>query len=191
MQRFNVNLFPTGGWTFKDTDGVVLVSDTYRFLVARVVDYRRRRGAAIGDVEAEIHVQLCQKNPGRCHDEYSGPMPAPGGRKAGKSLKVRVLEWLAALTRHEVFHISDTEMEQRRAICRGCPHNVEIAPGCRPCAIALKGLRAKLLGHRPPPTDLNGCQILSQDLPTAVWLSDAPVDNPALPSFCWKKWHSR
>lgn len=188
MKRVNVNLYPKGGYFFRDKDNAIIRSDKgWRDLMARVADYRRRNKYPPGDPEQEIHEQACLNNPSYC-SEQTVVVPSPGPKS---SMRERILRWIVELRRRvqELRFVSDTDAQIRAEICLKCPRRQSLPTGCKSCRAAVKEARPAIIGKRKPDPRLEGfgCDAVGVDLATAVYLDGQSVEDETLPSFCWMK----
>jgi len=184
--KFNQNLHPkNGGYLFIESDGSPLRGDSFRSLVARVQDYRKRNGFSLGDPEGEVTQQLCARNPALCSHET----PAAKRKKQEVSLKGRLLSWLSRQRqKKQPLDFVDAQLAERRAaICASCPMNQALPEGCSSCRVAVREMREELLGNRKIDRRLYGCIILGHDCAVATHLEEIRTDNPELPAQCWRK----
>jgi len=189
MIRINVNLYPSNGFVFKLPDGTLLRSSKgWNDLITRVKVYRKVNNLERGDPEKEIHEQACQNNPSLC-SEQNPPPPVPIAGGNHRSLKGKMLQWLAETRRRkkELRFVSPEEAKQRAHICAKCQFNVEASGGCSSCRRALSELRDDILPRRVLDSRLNSCDRLGFDTSVAAHLDEPRVNNPDLPSFCWMK----
>lgn len=203
MKKLNLNMRPTGGFWFVDRDGTKIHGKNWTTLTQNVAKYRARNGQAPGDPATEVRAQVCARTP-ECSDPNSqaGPTVPPVIVTPGKpqhadphTMKSRVLQWLTAKRtekqRRGAVHpkVTPQEAASRAKTCRNCPHNKEISSGCGSCQAALKEFRGEVLGDgsRDQDTALGGCGVIGSDLRVAVHLDEVRIDNPALPSHCFRK----
>lgn len=85
------NLYARGGYTFVDADGVKHEGRDWDDLFSKIEAYRKRAGKPIGDIQAEVVAEYCERQPGMCRDV--GPSDVRGIRLDAK--KNAVLAWLA------------------------------------------------------------------------------------------------
>lgn len=209
--RINVNLRPSGGYVFREKDASMHRSNSWPAVIQKVREYRGRMGHTVGDVDAEVMAQACERYPTLCgaiaHSippsgvgrARGGPrppvivQPAPPRRVNGAPLKGRVLLWLTELftrrqRREPIAFVSAQEAAARESICAGCPRNTEMeGSGCSSCKKALSDYRESVITNKTRYDRLHGCSILGIDLVTAVHLDEVRIDNPALPANCWRK----
>lgn len=188
MQKINVNLFPKGGYTFKDKDGTTHVSvRSWRDVINRVESYRRLNKLPIGNPEQEVLEQACTRNPGHCHeDAAAAPVVSAVTRK---TLKSAVLTWLAGLRRikDSLVFVSPQVAEKRAEVCANCPCNVPLKQGCAPCQTFIAEMRKSLLRDRKVDSRLNSCDKFSRDTGVMVHLDSVAEKNDDLPDPCWLK----
>jgi hypothetical protein len=187
MQTINNNVFPKGGFSFKDENNVTHTSNSWPGVIAKVQRFRERAGVPIGDVAAEVIAQACRVNPGLCRTENA----VYAETLAKTTLKTRVLKWITALREHVQVHplvfVPDDERRNRANVCATCPGNNELPGGCQSCVKALNELRKATIGKRLLDARLHACGFLGEDLPTAVHLDSTRVANNDLPAHCWRK----
>ena len=187
MKKVNVNVYPTGGYFFKEADGTIIkANSSWASVIARVIAYRRRNKLPVGDPKKEVHAQACERDPANCREDVD-PVTQLALRVA--SLKGRALAWLAGLRakREELLWGDGENAAARAAVCAGCPAHAALAGGCGACRKALAGVRAELAGARPVDPKLGGCSILGEDCAIAVWIDQPTVDNQELPACCWRR----
>lgn len=209
--RINVNLRPSGGYVFRENDGSMHRSSSWAAVIQKVRDYRVRKGQPPGNVDAEVMAQACERYPTLCGEVAhsipptgvgrgrSAPRPPvvvqpPGPKRVNNvPLKGRVLLWLTELfnrrvRREPISFVSAEEAAARESICASCPQNTEMeGSGCSSCRKALSDYRDAVIVSKKRYDRLHGCKILGIDLVTAVHLDEVRVDNPLLPSNCWRK----
>lgn len=188
MKKFNNNLYPSGGFFFKDADGVVHREKSWAKVAAKVTAYRARAGKPIGEPLAEVMQQACQRNPSLCYED--GIRPA--SPKPPTSLKQRAILWLNTMlgihrkTKLEL--VTPAEAERRAQICATCPLNTPMGvSSCASCKQAAKVLRQELIGARKRDQRLEGCSVLGVDLVSAVHLDEPRVARNDLPAHCWRR----
>jgi hypothetical protein len=189
VKQINPNIFPKGGFKYKESDGTTIVGQTWAGVFARVAKYRKRAGLPEGNPEQDVTNQACASNPILCAED-SGERRKQLVRS---TLKTRVLKWLMDLrTRNArgqepISFVETEEMRRRATICSGCSNNQEVGGGCATCKATIKEARRLLLDRKFQDGRLHGCQILGEDLPVSSWLEDVTVENPELPDHCWRK----
>jgi hypothetical protein len=182
--NLNNNIFPKTGFLFKDADGVKHVADSWTGVVARVKAYRKRRGVAEGNVEAEVVAQACAREPIIC--QQSGEAHALAVKKT--TLKSRIISWLTAVrTNTDKRTVEESLARQRADICARCPKQEHLPGGCASCTNAVMALRKEILGNRFIDGRLHECSVLGEDNPVTVHIDMIAVDNPELPGHCWRK----
>lgn len=189
MIRVNVNLFPAGGYFFKEQDGSIHRAGNWKSVIQKVRVYRSRKGLTSGNVEEEVMVQACSRSPQLCYEDARREVV-----RAPTPLKARILMWLNGFLKSRaggtpINYVSATEATQRAAICAVCPKNVPTGEsGCAPCKQALVTFRKELIGlGRARDGRLGGCAVLGIDLVCAVHFDEIRIDNPHLPPPCWRK----
>ncbi len=188
-REMNPNLYPPGGYKFRDRDGVVHKSESWRKLEAMVRDYRTRNQMEVGDVWAEIMGQICSEVPSYCHEAPAAPMP-----KKGHSITFnqRVMIWLASamtLKRIGRWHLVDDSVAAERAkICATCPQQLSLNRACMACITTIDRSRDALLaGTNARHLNLNPCSVLGEDCATTVHADLPRTSNDSLPAHCWRK----
>lgn len=183
-QSLNNNIYPKGGYQFKDSDGTVIHADSWAGVIKRVALYRKRAGYPPGNPQEEVVAQACAKNPVICNQD-------PASHKAAlnrQPLKGRVLMWLNGLRADQGRQFVDEAVTRQRAlICAGCPHNKEAGGGCASCRAAIKLLREEVIGRRFQDGRINACDVLGEDLPSSTNLEVQAVENADLPAYCWRR----
>ena len=188
-KKYNNNLYPRTGYTFKCADGVVITGSNWAGVAARLSAYRKRNGIPIGNPTREVLDQACEMNPGHCTETNE----ATERQLKIVSLKGRILQWFQRLKdrrNREPMNFVDTHTSLHRAgVCIICPFKRELQEGCSSCRAALRELRADVIQGRTPHNGLlmTGCEILGTDLATAVHLDELTIDEPRLPNTCWRK----
>lgn len=186
--RINLNLYPKEGFFFKESDNAKIRAASWKAVVKKVREYRERAKLPIGDPEAEVMQQACQRNPTLCHP--TGPRITVN---PPVSLKSRVLQWLSNFRRQKeggahLAQVSAEEAAGRARICASCPMNRPIGVNsCSSCKLAVGELRKYLFGDAKFDGRLGGCEILGADIASAVRFDEVRVDNPSLPVHCWRK----
>lgn len=188
MPEINRNLYPKGGYFFVDADGVKHSGPSWTHVIRTVTLYRQRRGIPVGDVQAEVFAQACERSPEICRE---GGTVTPAKPKPDQ-LKTRVFAWLGerarAARQKGLDYVSDAEARQRAAICQACPAATSFSLGCKPCAASLAVLRDTILaGRQPVTTSLGVCAKLGADLRVAVSLAEPPLTVSDLPAACWRR----
>lgn len=180
-------LYPPGGYNFRESDGSVHSGNSWAHLVRVVAQYRAVRRLPPGNPAKEITEAVCQANPQLCHN---GPGELGGGDM--EAYYIRVAEWLARVmqkVRHASVRFVDAIKARERAeICRGCPYQKQWMKNCVSCQKSADASQKHILRGRPDAgRGLLGCEILSEDTAVSVHLDDAPKGDPRLPGHCWRK----
>lgn len=190
MLRIRVNIFPKGGYRFRESDGTIIVGDSWRGVTVRVAAYRKRNKIPAGDPAREINDQKCQSDPSACFRADDGVNAAA---IKVTNLKSRVLQWFSGIRKVGKRGITDfasAELAAQRAnVCASCPQNQSLPQGCSSCLAAVKELRTDVIGGRAADGRLTarGCNILGAELATQCWLDLVTVENSDLPSCCWRR----
>lgn len=186
---FNPNLYPSGGWFFRDASGVKHTANGFNALVTAVVQYRQRNGFPLGDPTAEVTAQLCSRTPGYCKDSNQ-VAPPPGGRVPAH-LGQKLLDRLSALVREKRFgrikKVSDDEAQRRANICAQCPRQTGLPLTCGACITDVEKMRRGILDREPIHQGIQVCRVWQDDLQTAVHLETGGSNHSDLPDFCWRK----
>lgn len=180
--RFNIR--PSTGWEFMERDGTVHKAGSWRGVIKKVMHYRLLNKLPLGEPQAEVTAQMCQKNPSLCYDG-SGMWKHP--KPPEPSLKGRVLRWLSELAKVTPAYVSEAEANRRAEICMRCPYQSPMEKGCATCKAAVRELEKANLRGRAPDPRLLCCSILGFDLKVAVWIADTRLNDPRLPGHCWRK----
>jgi hypothetical protein len=188
MKVVNLNLYPSGGHFFKDSDGSNHRAGSWKRVIEKVRDYRARAGLPPGNPNDEVMAQACVRQPAICNNAPTQVTVV----KKDAPFKAKVLQWFREISKSQargpLRYVSELERKQRVAICSKCPFNIDTeTSGCGSCKAAVAAYRRNLLASRPVDDSLGGCKILNADLPTAVSLDEVRVDNAALPAHCWRK----
>lgn len=185
---FNPNLWPDGGWFFKDADGVKHVASSFPALINTVTEYRKRRSQPPGDVEQEITVQLCGRNRGFCKDTNPGPIP----EMPSPTLHQKVLDYLTTMTQEKrlkrLKRVSDDVARQRAEVCARCPRQRAHPSTCGGCLQSIANSRKALLdGQDPVHAGIQTCSVLQEDAATMVHFDVGRRNDPGLPPQCWRR----
>jgi hypothetical protein len=190
MMQINPNVYPKGGYEFKDTDGAVIRGDSWVGVAARVKAYRKRRGAALGDVDAEVVAQACQKNPVLCSEDNGATRAA----LVVTTTKSRMLRWLgqqqAAKQKDpgSVQFVSQDLHDAREDVCSRCPKDKALADeGCGSCRAAREAMKTEIVGKRRTGHNILVCPVLGEYLPVSTWIEQQAVLNDDLWHECWRK----
>jgi hypothetical protein len=188
MLKLKPNLYPSGGYVFRDSDGVKFTGNNWNAVIRALKEYRTRNKKPPGDPVREITEQACSNQPSLCFDDQGRAAPP-----IQVSLKAKALKWLyefhKRLESEKLAFVTTEEAASRAAICRGCPSNVSMGvSGCSSCKQSFTEFRKNILGGaRVQHSGVKGCGVLGVDLITAVHLDEIRVDNPNLPVNCWRK----
>lgn len=199
--RININIRPSGGYVFRETDGSMHRAGNWAAVIQKVKEYRQRKNQNVDTLEAEVMEQGCKRYPSLCRPEAQNippqgivsARPVPVSRADPPAFKARVLMWMSHLfgarTRNEpIALVSPDEAAARESICATCPQNQPfIGSGCSSCKTAVANYRDGIIPGRPRYDRLRGCLILGTDLVTAVHLDEVRIENPALPANCWRR----
>jgi hypothetical protein len=188
MLEVNPNLFPPGGFVFKDEDGMEVRGSDLPGLVQAVESYRRQTGGSLVDVYGEVVAQICGNTPHVCRDV---PASEVGPTPAQKALVARVVA-AALMFRREVASgsvkfVKANEAYGRASICERCPRRKEWARFCPPC----KKNATEVLEAAVRPNELvasvkgAACELAGDDLSAAVW-EENPERLNGVPSICWR-----
>lgn len=187
---FNPHVYPEGGYAFVDSGGIRIEGTSFDDLVHRVRDFRISQGKPIGNPVAEVNDFICARDPTACQIAAAAkPKPTSGVSPFGS----RVVRWLGKIS--EAFQtaekplVSKGEAERRAAICLACPRQLSWRSGCGGCDSSARRLGIALRDGKEVSkgASLAGCEILSEDTQTSVWLRLAPAKNPELPDNCWRR----
>lgn len=189
---FNENLYPEGGWWFRDADGVKHVGSSFRALLNTVRAYRERAAIEVGELEAEVVNQLCARNPGYCREEVQRVVPTPSGpRNTISTLAQKVSSWVsqrfADRRMGRTKKVSAGEAKRRAQICAKCPKQLAFPSTCGGCKENVNRLAAEAVANEVLDHSLQCCSVLSEWTPTSVWIDAPPEMNPDLPLECWRK----
>lgn len=188
MLSFNPNLWPDGGWFFKDADGVKHTANSFDNLVKVLIEYRQRRAQPVGDVTQEIIVQLCGRNRGFCKDSHPGPIPeSPNGNMMAKILNF--MGWLIQEKRLGHLRLIDRNVALARAnICARCPRQRSLPTSCGSCKASVATSRRAILdGQEPVHAGIQVCAALEEDVATVVHIAVPQRQDASLPAECWRR----
>ena len=185
MKQINPNIYPHGGYSFKDEDGSKHVADSWAGVEKRVAAYRKRQGKPFDRVHEEVIAQACSRTPVLCVED-NGVTQA---KQREVSLKTRVLTWLGRLRgENEGLRYVDAGMHAARTdVCIRCPRDKSLPEGCSSCRSALNALREEIVGKRGTDSRIVACPVLGEYLPVSTWLDSQAVDNSGFPAECWRK----
>ncbi|SRR6266498_1355332 len=188
MLSLNPNLWPDGGWFFKDADGVKHTANSFANLIKTVTQYRERRGVPVGDPTQEILVQLCGRNRGFCKDSH--PAPIPESPSPTLMLKIlNFLQWLIQEKRLGHVRLIDRNVALARAhICARCPRQRALPTTCGSCKEGISNTRRALLdGQEPVHAGIQVCSVLEEDVATVVHVAVPQRHDEGLPAECWRR----
>lgn len=189
MNEINKNLYPPDGYVFREADGSHHRGGSWKDLQNRVKTYREINSIYIGDVWADIVIQVCARLPNFCR---SNAPVVPPRRRESNSLNTRISAWvgqlLAAKRMGKVSFVPDDEARRRASICLGCPMQKPMARTCGACITLVDRSRRIVFGHKDPVHQgLLSCDALGEDSVLAVHLVQPPREPHLVPSFCWRK----
>lgn len=187
MKAINPNMYPKGGYQYKDPDGSVFAADSWAGVIKRVEAYRKRQGKPTDTAHDDVITQACQKNPVLCSEKNL----ANEAQLRHTSLKSRVLQWLgrvrAVREKSPLTFVSDALHAARCDVCRRCSKNTGMPEGCGSCRVALKALAEDCIGRREISGIVTACIMTGEYLPVATWIDVPTIPNPELPGECWRK----
>lgn len=189
MFKVNPNLYFPAGYIFREADGTLLKSSSWRSLYAKVKSYRETNRLPVGDVENEVQTQACQRSPQLCHEDVPSVPPPRTERQRNESLKSAVLRSMSELARRvdekEADFVPDALAAARADVCRRCPMNIQVGAGCGSCKAAIRGLAKSIRGKHP---ELPGecCSIFLTHTPSQAYFDDPAVRRADLPPECWR-----
>jgi hypothetical protein len=188
MLSFNPNLYPDGGWWFKDAEGTKHKANSFQNLVKLVVEYRNRRAQPAGDVTQEIVVQLCGRNGGFCKNSHLAPIPeSPNSNMLAKIMNF--MGWLIQEKRLGHVRLIDRNVAMARAnICAKCPRQRSLPTTCGSCKASVATSRRAILdGQDPVHAGIQVCSALQEDVATTVHLAVPQRHDETLPAECWRR----
>lgn len=188
MLSLNPNLWPDGGWWFRDADGVKHTANSFANLNKTVIEYRQRRGIPVGDATQEIMVQICGRNRGFCKDANFAPIPnTPNTNLMAKILNF--MGWLLQEKRLGHIGLIDRNVALARAhICAQCPRQIGLPTSCGGCAASVATSRRAILdGQEPVHQGIAVCSALQEDVCTVVHLAVPQRHDESLPPECWRR----
>jgi len=188
MKQINPNVFPKGGYLFREQDGSIHSADGWDGVIARVKAYRKRQGKSTASVGKEVIEQACLRNPVLCVEDNGTTQREQ--KKA--SLKTIVLQWLMVKKRQkeaqELRFVPRELHEARTDVCIRCPADKGMpGGGCGSCKAALVEMREAVVGNKVTDSRITACPFLGEYLPVSTWLDDQAVANSDLPRECWRK----
>jgi hypothetical protein len=185
--KLNENIYPPGGFVFKDGDGVTHLGDNLQGLVKTIARYRATTGQPAGDPEQEFLAKLCKRAPRVCLGEDSPSLNL-------KALAIYVAKHISktslAVTRGSASKtLQDGSLAVARLeACKHCPHCVDWSKGCAPCQRGSATLLVNAIHpHAPVPgSEKLACTIARDSLAITIFdQNPASIQNP--PDFCWRK----
>lgn len=188
--RFNTALYPPKGYTFTEKDGVRISGTSWSDLFRRIADYRTANNKPVGDVEQDVHDQICEDAPGLCEGGDPGS-PPPISTLPSLTFNQRILGWLGTmvgLKRDSGLKLVDRDLAgTRAAICATCEFQRSLVSGCGACENTLKTSRTLLVEKNPDFPDLKPCAVLGEDCQVSVHLELPASSEPGLPVHCWRQ----
>lgn len=191
-----MHVVPPEDFAFVESNGSVVRSPTKEGLVKAVTEYRELNGHEVGDVVADVELQITQNA-----DRRRGIIPpAPAFQHdnipAPRNLRERVTNWASNrfyASNKGIQYVTQDEADRRGAVCAECPYNVSWKIGCPPCVenndrvlfLLNKGQKIK---QSPK---VSGCSHYGHDINTACFLPEdmlkhrVQMDPPDVP--CWIK----
>jgi hypothetical protein len=189
MLTMNENLYPDGGWWYRDAEGTKHKASSFRLLVKLIIEYRQRRAQDVGNPTLEVMTQLCGRNRGFCRDTNGpGPIPeSPNGNLMSKVLNF--MSWLKQEKRLGHVRLIDRNVALARAhICARCPRQRGLPTTCGSCAASVATSRKGILdGQDPVHAGIAVCSALEEDVCTAVHLAVPQRQDASLPAECWRR----
>ena len=189
MKQINPNMYPHGGFYFKEADGTTHAADSWDGVISRVKRYRKRQGKPTDTVDTEVIFQACVRNPTLCVEDNG----VTRAKQLEASLKTRVLTWLTRVRRvkeknSEALRFVDPGLHDARTdVCIRCPMDKSLPEGCGSCRQALKSLQEEIVGSRQTDSRATACPVLGEYLPVSAWIEQIAVPNDALWAECWRK----
>lgn len=182
------------GWHYMQ-DGDTIRGDTYRDLLAKVINYRAERRIAIGNAQVDVDDFICKAYPHQCHTytnaEVIASVQATTAKMGQKRMTDYINEWANSLSEKPLEYVYSGDSEQRAVVCVNCPYQKNWEHECAPCAKNTQTILSILRGGRDVPhyhTKLKGCASMKMCTRTAVWLKKEFLPDPAnAPEGCWLK----
>lgn len=193
MKQINRNLYPSGGYTFKERDGTVHIANGWGALGVKVASYRKRLGWPVGDVQADIAEQFCAIYPGACSSPHSMPIPERGvGTNQAMTFTQRVLHWfihvLAQKRLNRIGRVDDATAAARAMVCQRCPKQKALSNSCGTCLRSIEQSRKALLNGAPSlHQNILPCAVTGEDPSVTVHISQEPIHHADLPANCWRR----
>lgn len=185
----NPNLWPDGGWWFKDAEGTKHKASSLSKLIETVIKYRQRRAQDIGNPSLEVLTQICGRNRGFCKDT-SGPNPIPESPDGNLMAKIlNFMGWLIQEKRLGHIRLIDRNVALARAnICARCPRQRGLPTSCGSCKASVATSRRGILdGQDPVHAGISVCGALQEDVCTVVHLAVPQRQDESLPAECWRR----
>lgn len=187
----NPHLHPPGGYVYQERDGTVVTGTNWDNLIAKVQAVRVMRKWEIGDVWADICLQVCAKHPHICKREHGGARSTdPNLNGTAVSVTDWLLHWQGRAAKgEEIKFVSPEEAKRRAAICLKCPLHFKW-PSCPHCNKPLSAARWRILkGQAHANANLGACYACRFDCYVAVSLEDSETAfNPeGIPPECWRR----
>jgi hypothetical protein len=189
MKVINPNIYPHGGFFFREGDGTRHAANSWSGVVARVKRYRLRQGKPTDTVENEVLFQACVRNPSLCVEDNG----VTRAKLKEASLKTRVLKWLNHIRGikekgGDAIRFAEPGLHDARVdVCYRCPMDKGLPEGCGSCQQALKHLQEEVVGGRKTDSRIAACPVLAEYLPVSTWIEQDAVPNDALWGECWRK----
>jgi hypothetical protein len=187
----NPHVYPEGGYTFTDRDGVRFFESSIEELAEAVRSFRIRHGKVLGDPRQEVVDQICARSPHSCRkvDNPNATREAIASTKFG----ARVVKWLGlvadAMGLRPTELVSKQEAQRRAEICSKCPRQLTWKTGCGGCDQSARRMALAIRKNKETPLSgmLLACEVLSEDTRTSIWLQQKPSTDANLPENCWRK----
>ena len=191
MNTPNFNLFPPGGYAFKDPEsGITFTGGNWPQVLESLRAYRETNRLPPGNPEREVYDQFCLEFPHYCESGKQARMFArmavsmEGFVSAMQAWIAQAFTWVNA---RKVGYVSREEAERRARICRTCPRQRAWSVGCAGCERNIRSVIKHILGRRKAPDELHGCSLLREDTSLSCHLTLDPVTVPGMPSKCWRR----
>lgn len=174
--------------------GGPFLGHSWQHVIDKVARYRKSNRLELGDPEQEVNTEFCSRSPHYCNAAALAALPesAKSARHQEKSFSNRVLAWLASMyskTFMRTVPLADKAEATRRAeICVSCPQQKAREVDCITCGgnykLVADGIKKRVPGVH---AELLCCRVLGEDTSISVGLGQRPVENRALPDFCWRR----
>lgn len=189
-QALNPHVFPDGGYTFTDEKGMRFYEGSAAELAESVRAFRIRHGIPMGNPTQEITDQICARSPLSCREaDASATRDAVASTRFG----ARVVRWIGrvadALSLRPMPPVHKDVAEARALVCMKCPRQISWKTGCGGCDSVARRLAISARKNKETKvsTLLVGCEVLSEDTRTSVWLEQKPSEDANLPENCWRR----